>query len=60
MVLASALQAGTSQNRVEITVRDRIGTLADGAQLFVGRTFQGRLVGRPDLARLGRQGPVGS
>ena len=55
IVLASALQAGTSQRRVQITVRDRIGTLADGAQLFVGRTFQGQLVGRPDLARLGQR-----
>ena len=55
MVLASALQAGSSERRIEITVQDRIGRLADGAQLFIGRTFQGRLVGRPDLARLGRQ-----
>jgi hypothetical protein len=53
LVRASALQAGTSQKRVQITVHDRIGALADGGQLFVGRTLQGRLVGRPDLTRLG-------
>jgi N-methylhydantoinase A/oxoprolinase/acetone carboxylase beta subunit len=53
LVRVSARAAGTSQQAVEITVNDRIGTLADGGSLFVGRTLLARLVGRPDLPRLG-------
>jgi hypothetical protein len=37
---------------VEVLVRDRIATVADGSQLFIGRTLDARLSGRPDLARL--------
>jgi len=47
-----ARQAGTSQTRVEMVARDRIGELADGGQLFLGRALEARLSGRPDLARL--------
>ncbi|MBN1346730.1 MAG: DUF1638 domain-containing protein [Phycisphaerae bacterium] len=47
-----ARQAGTSQSRVEIVVDDRLAHLADGGQIFVGRTLEARLSGSPDLARL--------
>jgi len=52
IVRGLACEAGTSQTRVEIVVRDRIGELSDGGQLFVGRTLEARLSGQPDLARL--------
>ena len=46
-----ARQAGTSQTRVEVFSHDRIATLADGGQLFIGRTLEARLAGRPDLSQ---------
>ena len=48
-----ASASGTSQSRVEVLVRDRVATIADGSQLFVGRTLGARLTGRPDVSRLG-------
>ena len=47
-----ARAAGTSQTRVEIAVEDHIAPASDGAQLFIGRTLEARLSGRPDIARL--------
>ena len=47
-----ARQAGTSQTRVEVLSHDKVATLADGGQLFLGRTLEARLDGRPDLGRI--------
>ncbi len=47
-----ARQAGTSQTRVEVAIRDHLAPVADGGQLFLGRTLEARLSGRPDIARL--------
>jgi N-methylhydantoinase A/oxoprolinase/acetone carboxylase beta subunit len=47
-----ARQAGTSQTRVEVIFHDKVATLADGGQLFLGRTMEARLDGRPDLSRI--------
>ena len=52
LVRDDARRAGTSQTRVEITVEDQIGYAADGEGVFLGRTMEARLSGRPDLARL--------
>jgi N-methylhydantoinase A/oxoprolinase/acetone carboxylase beta subunit len=52
LVRDDARRAGTSQTRVEITVEDRIGYSASGEAIFLGRTLEARLSGRPDLARL--------
>lgn len=52
VVREMALEVGTSQTEVEIMVHDHIAPLSDGSQLFVGRTLEARLSGRPDLARL--------
>ncbi len=54
LVRRLAHEAGTSQTRVEVTAKDHIGELSDGAQLFVGRTLEARLSGQPDIARLAR------
>jgi len=51
-VRKQARRAGTSESAVEIVVDDRVAELADGGQVFLGRTLEARLVGRPDLARL--------
>jgi N-methylhydantoinase A/oxoprolinase/acetone carboxylase beta subunit len=51
-VRKQARQAGTSEASVEIVVNDRVAALADGGQVFLGRTLEARLTGRPDLARL--------
>ena len=51
-VRKQALQAGTSESSVEIIVNDRVAALADGGQVFLGRTLEASLIGRPDLARL--------
>ncbi len=45
-------EAGTSEARVEVRVHDRVGLLADGGHLFLGRHLTAQLSGRPDLARL--------
>jgi N-methylhydantoinase A/oxoprolinase/acetone carboxylase beta subunit len=55
LVRAHGVWQGTSASRVEVLVRDRIATVADGSELFIGRTLDARLVGRPDLARLARE-----
>jgi len=47
-----ARQAGTSQTRVDIAIRDHLVPTADGGRLFLGRTLEARLSGRPDIARL--------
>ena len=52
VVRKMAREAGTSQTRVEVIVKDKIGELSDGGSLFVGRTLEARLSGQPDLARL--------
>lgn len=51
-VRTQARQAGTSESTVEIVVDDRVADLADGGQVFLGRTLEAQLTGRPDLARL--------
>jgi hypothetical protein len=51
-VRKQARQAGTSESSVEIVVNDRVAALADGGQVFLGRTLEASLTGRPDLARL--------
>ncbi len=47
-----AHQAGTSQMTVEITASDHVAEMAEEGRLFVGRTVDASLVGRPDIARL--------
>jgi len=44
-----AIAAGTSESRVEIIVHDQVADIADGGSLFLGRTLEGRLAGRPDV-----------
>jgi N-methylhydantoinase A/oxoprolinase/acetone carboxylase beta subunit len=51
-VRKQARQAGTSESSVEIVVNDRVAALADGGQVFLGRTLEASLTGRPDLAHL--------
>jgi hypothetical protein len=45
-------QAGTAESKVEIRINDRVASLKDGDQLFLERTVEARLTGRPDLVRL--------
>ena len=52
IVRALGREAGTGQPQVEIRVDDRLSALKDGQQLFLDRTVEARLTGRPDLARL--------
>ena len=52
IVRAMARDAGTSQTRVEVAVKDKIGESTEGASIFVGRILEARLSGQPDLARL--------
>jgi len=47
-----ARAAGTRQTAVEIVYEDRLASTADGGQLFIGRTVEARLAGRPDVARI--------
>ena len=51
IVREGAKAAGTSQTRVEITVRDRIAPASDGSLQFIGRVLEAHLTGRPDLTR---------
>jgi len=51
IVRERAQAAGTSQTRVEITVRDRIAPASDGSLLFIGRVLEAHLTGRPNLTR---------
>ena len=44
-----ALLAGTSCQEVVLQTRDQIPTTASGDQIFMGRTFQASLTGRPDI-----------
>jgi N-methylhydantoinase A/oxoprolinase/acetone carboxylase beta subunit len=50
-VRQAARQAGTSETTVEVIANDRVAAVADGGQVFIGRTLEGRLTGRPDVAR---------
>jgi N-methylhydantoinase A/oxoprolinase/acetone carboxylase beta subunit len=50
LVRVMAREAGTSQTRVEIAIDDRIADVTDGSSLFISRTLEGRLTGRPDMA----------
>ncbi len=52
IVRALGREAGTGQPQVEIRIDDRLSALKDGQQLFLDRTVEARLTGRPDLARL--------
>ena len=49
VVRRQAADSGTRQTRVEVLIRDRVATVADGSQLFIGRTLDARLMGRPDI-----------
>ena len=51
LAVAMAREAGTSETAVEILTHDQVGELADGNKLFLGRTVEVRLSGRPDVAR---------
>jgi hypothetical protein len=48
-VRALARAAGTSSQTVTLKVEDRIPQTADGKQIFLGRTIQAKLTGRPDI-----------
>ena len=52
IVRRTAREAGTSQTKVEVVVHDHIAEVSYGGQLFVGRTLEARLSGRPDIAKL--------
>ena len=52
LVRGAARRAGTSRQMVEVAVADRVADVADGGQVFIGRTLEARLSGRPDVARL--------
>ena len=54
LVREMALKAGTSQTEIEIVSDDKVGSAADGSGVFLGRTIEARLLGKPDLARLNR------
>lgn len=49
-------RAGTGQSKVEVRIDDRLVDLKDGQQLFLERSVEARLTGRPDLVRLSVQG----
>ena len=49
MAREQARAAGTSTNVVKLKTEDSIPTSADGNPIFVSRTIQARLEGRPDL-----------
>jgi N-methylhydantoinase A/oxoprolinase/acetone carboxylase beta subunit len=53
-VRQAARLAGTRETSVEVVVDDRVADVADGSQVFVGRSLEARLTGRPDVARLVR------
>jgi len=52
LVLSAALAAGTSQTEVALSTNDRIGTAADGMEVFLERRITAGLRGRPDVAGL--------
>ena len=49
MVRDQARTAGTSSRVVELKTDDQIPTTADGCPIFIARTIQAKLKGRPDL-----------
>jgi hypothetical protein len=49
MVRDQARAAGTSSRAVELKADDQIPVSADGKPIFIGRTIQAKLKGRPDL-----------
>lgn len=57
LVRADAARAGTAENRIRIVSDDHVTRLRDGSGLFLGRTLQAQLSGRPDLARLCARDP---
>ncbi len=42
-----AIQAGTAETRIEISIHDQIAPVADGSMIFLGREMTARLSGRP-------------
>ena len=48
MVRGAAAWAGTDEDRVEIVADDQVAAAADGTRLFLGRTIEARVTGRPD------------
>ena len=49
IVHSLARAAGTSTRAVKLKTIDNIPNSADGKQIFIARTIQARLTGRPDL-----------
>ncbi|CAB1063246.1 Hydantoinase/oxoprolinase family protein [Olavius sp. associated proteobacterium Delta 1] len=49
MVRDQARAAGTSSRAVKLKIDDRIPNTADGSPIFIARTIQAKLKGRPDL-----------
>jgi len=52
LVREQARLAGTRQTAVQIVAADRLAATADGGELFIARTLEARLAGRPDVAQL--------
>ncbi len=52
LLLAAARANGTSQHRVEVTMRDRVSRTNYGGDIFICRLISASLSGRPDLSRL--------
>ena len=52
LLLAAARANGTSQVRVEVTLRDRVSRTNYGGDIFICRVVSACLSGRPDLSRL--------
>ena len=52
MVREQARRAGTRETAVSVRISDRIAPTADGGRLFMGRTFEARLSGRPDPSQI--------
>ena len=48
-VRVAAVEAGTAEDSVALSVDDRIGTTADGAEVFLERSVAADIVGTPDL-----------
>ena len=49
LVRNQARAAGTSSRKVELKTVDQIPNTADGSPIFIARTIQAKLKGRPDL-----------
>jgi hypothetical protein len=52
MVGRVARKAGAGQGEIEIVVDDRVAGASNGSGVFLGRTLEARLTGKPDLEAL--------